>query len=127
MAEDMSLEEVISTHIETRGGLEAIQGMESAKLVGNMNMGGMEAPFTMEFKRPNKIRTEFTMQGMTGVMAYDGETGWAIMPFMGKNDPEKMVRRSAQASERSGRSDRRHFGELGGEGPQGRARRQRRS
>ena len=33
---------------------------------------------------------EFTVQGTTGVQAYDGTTGWMLMPFMGKGDPEKM-------------------------------------
>jgi hypothetical protein len=31
------------------------------------------------------------MQGMTGIQAYDGETAWMIMPFMGKSDPEVMA------------------------------------
>ena len=29
---------------------------------------------------------------MTGIQAYDGETGWMVMPFMGKTDPEEDVR-----------------------------------
>jgi len=48
----------------------------------------MEAPFTMEMARPNKMRMEFTFQGMTGVQAFDGKAGWSVMPFMGKTDPE---------------------------------------
>ncbi len=44
----------------------------------------------MEFTRPNRMRMEFTVQGMTGIQAYDGKTGWAVMPFMGKTEPEKM-------------------------------------
>jgi outer membrane lipoprotein-sorting protein len=56
-----------------------------------MVMGqGMEAPFTMEILRPNKMRMEFTVQGMTGVQAFDGTAGWSVMPFMGKTEPEAM-------------------------------------
>ena len=51
---------------------------------------GMEAPFTMTMQRPDKIRLEFTFQGMTGIQASDGEIAWMVMPFMGKNDPEEM-------------------------------------
>jgi outer membrane lipoprotein-sorting protein len=36
------------------------------------------------------MRVEFTIQGMTGIQAYDGTTGWMVMPFMGKKDPEAM-------------------------------------
>ena len=48
-------------------------------------------PFTAEFKRPSKVRIEFTMQGMTAVQAYDGEVGWSVMPFLGKTEPEEMA------------------------------------
>jgi outer membrane lipoprotein-sorting protein len=30
------------------------------------------------------------MQGMTGVMTYDGKTFWMLMPFMGKTSAEKV-------------------------------------
>ena len=33
---------------------------------------------------------DFTVQGMTGSQAYDGTIGWAVMPVMGKKEPEKM-------------------------------------
>jgi len=57
-----------------------------------MRMGeGMEAPITIEYKRPDKVRMEFELQGMTGIRAFDGETGWFIMPFMGTADPQEMA------------------------------------
>jgi outer membrane lipoprotein-sorting protein len=31
---------------------------------------------------------EITLQGLVAVQAYDGKTGWQIMPFQGKKDPE---------------------------------------
>jgi outer membrane lipoprotein-sorting protein len=92
MAEDLTLDQVLAKHYEALGGLDAIKGMQSATFVGRMEMGpGAEAPFKMYFKRPMKARMEFTMQGMTGIQAYDGETAWMIMPFMGKSDPEVMA------------------------------------
>jgi outer membrane lipoprotein-sorting protein len=57
---------------------------------------GMEAPFTLEWKRPNKLRMEFTIQGMTGIQAYDGSTAWMLMPFMGQTAPEKMPEQAAK-------------------------------
>ena len=41
-------------------------------------------------KRPNVVRTEYTLQGMTAVNAFDGKEGWKISPFQGRKDPEKM-------------------------------------
>ena len=43
---------------------------------------GMEVPFSMVFKRPLQMRLEFTMQGMTAIQAYDGETAWSVMPMI---------------------------------------------
>jgi outer membrane lipoprotein-sorting protein len=49
-----------------------------------------EVPVTIYKKRPNLYRNEFTFQGLTGIQAYDGTTGWTLMPFRGKKDPELM-------------------------------------
>lgn len=91
-----TVEEIIQKNLEARGGEENWKAVESARMSGTMQMmateaGGLEAPFSIEFKRPDKVRVEFTMQGMTGIQAYDGETGWMVMPFMGKTEPEEIV------------------------------------
>ncbi len=52
--------------------------------------GGFEAPILQDSKRPDKIRQEVTMQGLTGVSAYDGKTGWKISPWEGKKDVEPL-------------------------------------
>ena len=85
-----SLDEVLAKHYEAIGGLDAWQSIQSVKLSGKMVMmgGAMEAPITIMQKRPAKARVEFTVQGMQGVQAYDGETAWIQMPFMGSPDPE---------------------------------------
>ena len=92
-AQDMTLEQVLERHYEAIGGVEAWKNFGSMKAVGTFALPaqGIEAPFTMVQKRPNKLRLEFTLQGMTGVQAYDGETAWMRMPFMtGKDEPERM-------------------------------------
>ncbi len=93
LSAEETVDEVIAKNLEAKGGEEAWLAVETARMVGKMVMGGgaMEAPFTAEFKRPNKVRVEFVMQGMTAVQAYDGEVGWAIMPFLGKDKPEEMA------------------------------------
>lgn len=84
-------DEIIDKHLAAMGGKDKLKAVQSERLTGKMVMGqGMEAPFTLEMSRPNKMRMEFTFQGMTGVQAFDGKTGWSVMPFMGKTDPEAM-------------------------------------
>ncbi|HZM70820.1 MAG TPA: hypothetical protein VFB95_10700 [Candidatus Cryosericum sp.] len=86
-----TVDEIIAKNIEARGGLEKMKSVQSIRLTGKMMMGpGMEAPMTLEIKRPKSLRMEFTFQGMTGVQAYDGKSGWSISPFGGKKDPEPM-------------------------------------
>jgi outer membrane lipoprotein-sorting protein len=84
-------DEIINKNLEARGGKDKIKTVQAARMTGKMVMGqGMEAPFVMEVARPNKMRMEFTIQGMTGVQAFDGKSGWSVMPFMGKKEPEAM-------------------------------------
>lgn len=91
LAAEPSLVEILAKHYEANGGLARMKQVESRRMTGKMIMGhGMEAPFVMEFARPDRFRLEFTVQGMTGVRAFDGETGWTVMPFMGKSDPEEI-------------------------------------
>lgn len=86
-----SLDEVLAKSYEARGGLDKIKAVGSIRLTGKMTMGpGMEAPITLEWRRPDHLRMEFVIQGMTGTMAYDGKVGWAVMPFMGKTSAEKI-------------------------------------
>lgn len=91
-----TVDEIVQKNFEARGGEEAWMAVETARIAGTMLMGGsaagaLEVPFTIEFKRPDKVRVEFTMQGMTAVQAYDGSVGWSIMPFLGKTEPEEMA------------------------------------
>ena len=87
-----TLDEILEQNMEARGGYDDWKAIESAQMTGKMLMGGgIEAPFRLWFKRPDKVRMEFDVQGMTGVQAYDGESGWYVMPFMGKTEPEAMA------------------------------------
>lgn len=83
-------DEILDKHIKATGGIEKQKALQSVKMIGKMKMGPMEVPFTMIKARPGQLRSDFTVQGMTGTQAFDGTTGWSVMPFLGKKDPEKM-------------------------------------
>lgn len=84
-------DELIEKNIQARGGREKMQAIKSLRMTGKILVGpGIEAPFVRETARPNKIRMEFTIQGMTAVQTYDGTDAWALMPFLGKKEPEAM-------------------------------------
>jgi outer membrane lipoprotein-sorting protein len=95
------LDSLIAMNLEAKGGEAALRDVKTARITGTMTMGGgqMTAPFVWEWKAPDKLRLEFTLQGMTAVQAYDGDNGWMIMPFAGKTDPEKMPEEAAAQAE----------------------------
>ncbi len=97
MAADLTLDEVLASHYEALGGIDTWKAIESVRFAGTMSMGpGMDAPFTMTMERPDRIRLEFTIQGMTGIQASDGETAWMLMPFMGQTEPQPMPEDQAE-------------------------------
>lgn len=90
-AADLTVDEILAKNAEAKGGLDKLRAVSSIKFTGKMTLGGgMEAPITLAKKRPEMMRMDFTVQGMTGTQAYDGSTGWMLMPFMGKKDAEQM-------------------------------------
>jgi outer membrane lipoprotein-sorting protein len=95
-----TVDEIITKNLQAKGGLQKIRGVQTARMSGKMTVGpGMEAPFVIEFKRPNQMRLDFTLQGMTGTQAYDGKTGWMLMPFSGRKDPEPMPTEALKQAE----------------------------
>jgi outer membrane lipoprotein-sorting protein len=95
-----TVDEIIAKNLQAKGGLQKLKAVQTARMAGTMTVGpGMEAPFVIEFKRPNQMRLDFTLQGMTGTQAYDGKTGWMLMPFSGRKDPEPMPTEALKQAE----------------------------
>lgn len=90
-AADLTVDDILAKNAEAKGGMDKLRALQSIKFTGKMSLGqGMEAPIAMTKKRPEMMRMDFTVQGLTGTQAYDGAGGWMVMPFMGKKDPEPM-------------------------------------
>jgi hypothetical protein len=84
-----SVEEIVDRHIEARGGIQKLKDLTSVRMTGTIAFGpAPPAPFVLEMRRPNKMRTQFTVQGMTGIQAFDGQRAWVLLPMAGKTDPE---------------------------------------
>jgi outer membrane lipoprotein-sorting protein len=86
-----TVDELLAKNYAARGGLDKLRAVKSIVITGRLEVSPeMQAPFTIHLKRPNQLAMEFTVQGMTAKQVYDGKSGWQIMPFNGKNDPEPM-------------------------------------
>ena len=101
-----TVDEVIAKHVEARGGLDKIKAVQSMKMTGKMTVGpGIEAPISLEMKRPASVRLDITFQGNMGTQAYDGKTGWGISPMSAKKDPEPMSAEDIKDMEEQGDMD----------------------
>lgn len=84
-------DELVNKNIEAKGGLDKIKALHSIRMTGKLTSSfGFQASVGQENLRPNLVRQTFSLQGMTGIQAYDGSTGWQIQPFGGHKDPERM-------------------------------------
>jgi photosystem II stability/assembly factor-like uncharacterized protein/outer membrane lipoprotein-sorting protein len=84
-------DDIIARYQQAVGGAQRMAAVQTLRRTGKyFGGGGFEALYTQESKRPNRVRSEITLQGMTMVQAYDGKTGWRVNPFQGKKDAEAM-------------------------------------
>lgn len=86
-----TVDDIIAKNIQAHGGLAKIRAIQSMRMTGDFEAGGMQAGFMQVFKRPMKFRLDVSIQGLTLTQAYDGQNGWAVVPFTGKKDPEPMT------------------------------------
>src|SRR5438105_5307802 len=90
-ATPMTVDEIVARHLEARGGAQKLAAVQNLKVSGKAFFGGDDFTITAEFaqvrKRANQIRTEVTLQGLTGIDAYDGQQSWSVDPFQGRKDP----------------------------------------
>jgi hypothetical protein len=84
-------DDIVGRYLKAVGGIDKIQSVKSLRRSGKfIGGGGFEAVILQENKRDASVREEFVLQGMTGINAYDGKTGWKIEPWGGKKDPEAL-------------------------------------
>jgi len=86
----LTVDELVSKNIEAKGGATALQNLQSLRLTGKMlvRQGQIELGYLETKKRPDDVRIEGSLQGMTQIEAYDGKEGWRVSPFFGRKDPE---------------------------------------
>lgn len=101
MAAAQTVDDVVRRYLEARGGLAKLRAVRSLRLTGTMELPGVSAPFTLELKRPDKMRTEFTVEGQTSIRAWDGRMAWEQLPLPGERPrlmgPEEAAEARAQA------------------------------
>jgi len=87
-------EELVDKNIQAKGGLDKIKSAKTRLTTGKVRGGGRRRSTVAAFRqmnmRPDLVRQNLSLQGMTAVQAYDGSVGWQTQPFRGRKDPELM-------------------------------------
>jgi outer membrane lipoprotein-sorting protein len=88
----LSVDDIVKRSVDARGGMDKIKAIQSVKMTGKLVMGGgqMEAPMTLQIKRPAAMRMDMEFQGQSVVQGYDGTSAWMINPFTGGAEAQKM-------------------------------------
>jgi hypothetical protein len=97
-AHAITADEIIARHVEARGGMANLQALKSLKRTGRLVIPGFNIELSVVDVRvrPDKVRQEVSLQGMTAVQAWDGKEGWQIQPFQGRKDPERLSKDEAK-------------------------------
>jgi outer membrane lipoprotein-sorting protein len=84
------LADVLARHYEAIGGENAWRSLRSARRTGTLSLmgGAVAGEITAVSARPQKFRTEITVQGTQILQGYDGESGWQYNPLAGMAAPE---------------------------------------
>lgn len=100
-ASAQTVDDVVRRYLDARGGLSRLRAVESLRLSGSMVRGGVSTRFVIELKRPDRMRTDFSVEGRPFVRAYDGKTAWTQPPLPGEParpmDAEEAAEARAQA------------------------------
>jgi hypothetical protein len=93
--------QVVDRNVAARGGLEAWRAVRTLTLSGRLEAGGKknaELPFVMKMKRSHMSRLEIRFQDQTAVQVYDGQQGWKVRPFLGRDEAEPFTPAEAKAA-----------------------------
>jgi hypothetical protein len=87
-----TVDQLVAKNVEAKGGAAALRDLQTLRLAGKMlvQQGQIQFAYLETKKRPDEMRSEASIQGMTQIEAYDGKEGWRVSPFFGRRDPERM-------------------------------------
>src|SRR5579863_8289837 len=85
-------DELAAKNVAAKGGAEKLAALHSLRLTGKLLVNGdsLQLGYVATVARPDSVRIEATLQGLTLIQAYDGTEGWKVNPLRGRKDPEKM-------------------------------------
>ncbi len=91
-AHALDADQLITRHIEARGGAEALRALKSLHRKGHLIIPGANFDISAStlVVRGSGVRAEFAFQGLNFINAFDGKDAWKVDPSEGRKDPERM-------------------------------------
>ena len=80
-AQNLTVEQIVEKNVAAHGGLEAWRRVQTMVWNGRVESGNPAAPivqFVYEWKRPNKMRSEVTVEHEKTEHVFDGAVGWKV-------------------------------------------------
>jgi len=76
---------ILEKMVNAMGGMKALEAVKDTSATGSMELitMGMEGSVTVYTKRPNMLRMDIEVMGMTITQAFDGTTAWQVNPQTG--------------------------------------------
>jgi len=86
------VDQLVAHNVEARGGAQAWEAVKALRISGQMDLGqGLAVPYTLEQKRPNRMCFAFDFADERATQCVNGDSGWKILPFQNRRDPEPMT------------------------------------
>jgi len=96
-ARAQTVDEIIAKNIQAHGGLQKLKSVDTRRSTGKVLFGTIQATVVQINKRPDKVREEASLQGMSLVQVHNGKGAWQIDPFGGRKDPMLMSEDDAKS------------------------------
>ncbi len=98
-AKAQTADEIITKHIAAIGGADNWKKINSLKMIGSINAGGMEIPVTITTINKKAQRVDFVVNGMGNYVIITNKEGWSFAPIQGQTKPEAMTADNVKESQ----------------------------
>jgi len=90
-------DEIFNKHVDAMGGIKKLEALESLKMSGKINMGGMTGDIVITKKAPNFHLLQITSPMFEVKEGCDGENVWSVSPMgFKKYEGEELEKRLEQ-------------------------------
>ena len=97
----LTADQIVQKHVEAIGGVDKLNAIHTLVVTGKASiLGQVDAPLTIQVRRPNRMRLEITYQGKKVVQAFDGMVAWTINPLV-DNEPKQSSDDDTRAAQES--------------------------